>query len=143
MRTIANIFPSHALCLAFSVLASGSLAQQPIAAPSRAMPLPSPIALASMTTTEANATGGAAEVLTLERKIEDAVIRGDVTFIDSVTSPDFAFTHGDGWTHGGKAVAIDDKKAFLKRVESQEYLVHDPDNVRVEQHGDVIIMAVT
>jgi hypothetical protein len=84
-------------------------------------------------------TGAAAEVLALEQQIEEAVVRGDVAFVDRSTSPDFTFVHGDGWTRGGQPLATDDKAAFLKRVAEQEYLVHDLDNVQTEVHGDVVI----
>ena len=82
---------------------------------------------------------GGAEVLALERKIEDAVVRGDVAFVDSVLASDFSFVHGDGWTTGGKPLASDDRAAFLKRVADKEYLVHDLDSVKVEVHGDIVI----
>lgn len=81
----------------------------------------------------------AAEVLALEQKIEDAVVRGDVAFVNSVLANDFSFVHGDAWTKGGKPLAEDDRAAFLKRVADREYLVHDLDSVRVEMHGDVAI----
>jgi hypothetical protein len=64
----------------------------------------------------------AAEVLALEHKIEDAVVRGDVAYVDSVLASDFSFVHGDAWTTGGKPLASDDKAAFLKRVADKEYL---------------------
>ena len=41
-----------------------------------------------------------AEVLALERKIEEAVVKGDVAFVDGVTSEDFIFHHGSGWARG-------------------------------------------
>lgn len=81
----------------------------------------------------------AEEVLALEKKIEDAVVRGDVAFVDGVLASDFSFVHGDAWTTGGKPLASDDKAAFLKRVADKEYLVHDLDGVRTEVHGDVVI----
>ena len=37
----------------------------------------------------------AAEVLALEQKIEDAIVRGDVAFVDRVTPSDFSFVHGE------------------------------------------------
>jgi len=85
------------------------------------------------------ATDPAAEVLALEQKIEDAIVRGDVAFVDRVTPSDFSFVHGDGWTHGGRPLMSDDKAAFLKRVADKEYLVHDLDQVKVELHGEVAI----
>lgn len=81
----------------------------------------------------------AAEVLALERRIEEAVVRGDVAFVDSVTPADFSFVHGDAWTRGDRPFAIDDKAAFLERVAEKEYLVHDLDNVKVEMHDDIAI----
>ena len=90
--------------------------------------------------TVANATGDAAEVLALEQKIEAAVVKGDVAFVESVLSSDFHFRHGDGWVRGEKTGGMeDDKAAFLKRVREKEYLVHDLDNVKVEMHGDIAI----
>jgi len=90
----------------------------------------------STTAKDSNAT---AEVLALEKKIEDAVVRGDVAFADSVLASDFSFVHGDAWTTGGKPLASDDKAAFLKRVADREYLVHDLDGVKTEVHGDIVI----
>ena len=81
----------------------------------------------------------AAEVLALEKKIEDAVVRGDVPFMENVLASDFSFVHGDAWTTGGKPLASDDKAAFLKRVANKEYLVHDLDGVKAEVHGDIVI----
>jgi len=87
----------------------------------------------------AQGNAAASEVLTLEKEIEDAVVRGDVPFLDRVLTTDFSFIHGDGWTTGGKPLASDDKAAFLKRVATKEYLVHDLDGVKAEVHGDIVI----
>jgi hypothetical protein len=84
-------------------------------------------------------SASAAEVLALEKKIEDAVVRGDVVFADSVLASDFSFVHGDAWTTGGKPLAIDDKEAFLKRIANKEYMVHDLDSVKTEVHDDIVI----
>jgi hypothetical protein len=89
--------------------------------------------------TPPDASGVAAEVLTFERNIEAAVVRGDVAYVAGALSNDFSFTHGDGWTTGGKPLAVDDKKSFLKRVESRQYTVHNIDTVKVEMHGDIAI----
>jgi ketosteroid isomerase-like protein len=80
-----------------------------------------------------------AEVLAFEKDMEAAVVRGDVAYVDRVSARDLSFTHGDGWTHGGKPLLVDDRKAFLKRVENKQYLVRDLDSVQVEMHGDVAI----
>jgi len=84
-------------------------------------------------------SGAATEVLALEKKIEDAVVRGDVAFMDRVLASDFSFVHGDAWTAGGKPLASDNKAVFLKRVADKEYLVHDLDAVKTEVHGDSVI----
>ena len=93
----------------------------------------------SVPATSQEVTGPAADVLAFERQIEEAVVRGDVAFVDHATTADFRFVHGDGWTHGGQSFASDDKAAFLSRVANKEYLVHDLDAVKVEMHGDVAI----
>ena len=95
--------------------------------------------LASPALAQDSTTGDAGAVLLLEQKIEEAIVRGDVAFVDRVTSADFSFVHGDGWTHGGRPLMSDDKAAFLKRVADKEYLVHDLDQVKVEMHGNVAI----
>jgi hypothetical protein len=107
---------SHARFLVVALLVYPAFSQQPPEAP-----------------------GAAAEVLAFERNVEAAVVRGDVAYVASVLSSDFSFTHGDGWTTGGKPLAVDDRKSFLKRVESRQYTVHDIDTVKVEMHGDIAI----
>jgi hypothetical protein len=87
----------------------------------------------------AASTDAPAEVLAFERAMEAAVVRGDVAYVDRVSSPDLTFTHGDGWTTGGKPLLVDDRKSFLKRVENKQYNVRDLDSVKVEMHGDVAI----
>lgn len=81
----------------------------------------------------------AAEVLAFERAMEAAVVRGDVAYVDHVSAPDLTFTHGDGWTTGGKPLLVDDRKSFLKRVENKQYNVRDLDSVKVEMHGDIAV----
>jgi len=84
-------------------------------------------------------SSAAAEVLAFERDMEAAVVRGDVAYVDRVSAPDLSFTHGDGWTNGGKPLLVDDKKDFLKRVENKQYNYRDLDSVKVEMHGDIAI----
>jgi|SRR4051812_13941170 hypothetical protein len=79
------------------------------------------------------------EVLAFERTMEEAVVRGDVAFLDKICPPDFTFTHGDGWITGGKPLRVDDKKAWLAAVEKKPYLTRDLASVQVELHGDVAI----
>ena len=68
---------------------------------------PAPVPVVS----PASQSAAAAEVIALERKIGDAIVRGDAAFFDSVTSDDFVMIHGDGWTKGGKPALVDDKPA--------------------------------
>jgi len=65
----------------------------------------------------------AAEVLALEQKIEAAVVRGDVAFVDRVLSADFRFVHGDGWTTGGKAL-MEFERVYAKRDGRWKLLSH-------------------
>ena len=81
----------------------------------------------------------AEEVLAFERSMEAAVVRGDVSYVDSVSAPELTFTHGDAWTTGGKPLLVDDKTTFLRRVRNKQYNVRDLDRVKVELHGDVAI----
>jgi ketosteroid isomerase-like protein len=92
------------------------------------------LAPASVSTTDA-----AAEVLAFERAMEAAVVRGDVAYVEQVSAPDLTFTHGDGWTTGGKPLLIDDRESFLNRVRNKQYVVRDLDSVKVEMHGDIAI----
>jgi hypothetical protein len=101
----------------------------------------SPAELAKLVSASGSAgsTSAGAEVLAFERALEAAVVRGDVAYVDSISAPDLTFTHGDGWTTGGKPLLVDDRKAFLKRVEDKVYNVRDFDSVKVEMHGDIAI----
>ena len=81
----------------------------------------------------------AAEVLAFERAMEAAVVRGDVDYVERVSAPDLTFTHGDGWTTGGKPLLVDDRESFLKRVRNKQYNARDLDSVNVELHGDIAI----
>ena len=57
--------------------------------------------------------GVKAEVLRLDQKIADAVIRGDTAYVASVTAADFVMVHGDGWTNGGEPLLTDTKESWL------------------------------
>jgi hypothetical protein len=93
------------------------------------------------TPTEAanNISPEAEEVRAFEKAMEAAVVRGDVAYVDKVSSPDLTFTHGDAWTTGGKPLLVDDRKSFLQRVQNKQYNARDLDSVKVEMHGDIAI----
>ena len=80
-----------------------------------------------------------ADALALDQNIADAVVRGDTTYVASMTSIDFVMVHGDGWTNGGQPLSTDDKNAMLGRVTSRYYDVLDFDSVKAEMHGDIAI----
>jgi len=84
-------------------------------------------------------SAAAADVLTFEREMEAAVVRGDVAFLDRVIPADFSFTHGDGWTTGDKPLKVDDRVSWLTSIGQRPYLWRDLDSVKVEMHGDVAI----
>jgi hypothetical protein len=87
----------------------------------------------------ANSHEVAAEVLTFERDIETAVVRGDVGFVDSASAPTFTFTHGDGWTTGGEPLRVDGRADWLATVAKAPYASRVLDSVKTEVHGDVVI----
>ncbi|OFW19648.1 MAG: hypothetical protein A3H97_18675 [Acidobacteria bacterium RIFCSPLOWO2_02_FULL_65_29] len=80
-----------------------------------------------------------AEVLSFEKTMEEAVVRGDVAFLATILPADFRFTHGDGWTSGGAPLRVDNKEAWLAAVGKRPYLTRDLDAVNVELHGDIAI----
>lgn len=84
-------------------------------------------------------SNAAAEVLAFERQMEEAVVRGDVAFLDRACTSDFVFTHGDGWTSGGAPLRVENKAQWLASVGKAPYLFRDLDSVQVELHGDIAI----
>jgi hypothetical protein len=80
-----------------------------------------------------------AEVLALDQKIADAVVRGDTAYVYGVTPDDFVMVHGDGWTNGGKPLLTDSKASLLGRVTAKYYDVIAFDSVKAEMHGDIAI----
>jgi uncharacterized protein DUF4440 len=84
-------------------------------------------------------SSAADEVLAFERAIEDAVVRGDVGFVDAATAPTFTFTHGDGWTTGSAPLRVDSRADWLATVTNAPYASRVLDSVKTEVHGDVVI----
>src|SRR5438046_9568550 len=81
----------------------------------------------------------AADVLAFEKTMEAAVVRGDVGFLDGICAPDFSFTHGDGWTTGGRPLRVENKAQWLASVSKAPYISRDLDSVQVEMHGYIAI----
>ncbi len=80
----------------------------------------------------------AAEVLVLEKRIEEAVLRADIDFLDAVCADDFTYTHGDGWTTGGAVLGVDRKQEWLASLDGR-YSLREVDSQQIEVHGDVAI----
>jgi hypothetical protein len=95
--------------------------------------------LAAQRQADARVGDTAAEVLALERAIEDAVVRGDVRFVDAASAPTFTFTHGDGWTSGGPPIRVDSRADWLATVAKAPYASRVLDSVKTEVHGDIVI----
>ena len=87
----------------------------------------------------ATASDTGAEVVTFEKQMEAAVVRGDVTFLDKICASDFSFTHGDGWTTGGAPLRVENRAQWLASISKAPYLFRELDSVQVELHGDVAI----
>jgi len=45
----------------------------------------------------ATATGDAAQIVALERKFEEATVKGDAATVATIIAKTFSFTHGNGW----------------------------------------------
>ena len=79
-----------------------------------------------------------ADVLALERRMEEAVLHADVAFLDGVLAEDFTYTHGDGWTTGGEILGVDTREEWLASLDGR-YSQREVDSQQVEMHGDVAV----
>jgi len=81
------------------------------------------------------------EVIAFERKMEAAVVRGDVRTLEPMLADDFIFTHGDGWVTGGAPLKTDTKASWLAYVakDPKPYIYRELDHVQVELHGDIAL----
>ena len=84
------------------------------------------------------ATSLARNVLDFEKQVEAAVLRADITFLDSACADDFTYTHGDGWTTGDPILSVDTKPQWLESLAGR-YSAREVDSQHVEIHGDVAI----
>lgn len=84
----------------------------------------------------------ARELMTLNARVEQAVVRGDVAFLEEVLAEDFRFPHGDEWTSGGEASLVDSKGSWIAAVKNRRtpYIARDVDAQQVELHGDVALL---
>jgi hypothetical protein len=128
------------------VIAFGAISSAQQAGSSSKVRIPKTAPAPSLTPTGVPAPGAAdavtiSEVLAFEKQMEAAVVRGDVKFLDRALSPDFIFTHGDGWTNGGAPLKVDTKASWLAYVAKQPppYFYRELDHVQVELHGNIAL----
>lgn len=80
-------------------------------------------------------TASGAEVFTdlrsMDQRIEDAVVRADLKFLESAYASDFRFTHGTG--------TVQSKTEWLESVAKRGFLSRKISLVEVELHGDVAV----
>ncbi len=72
------------------------------------------------------------ELRTLEQQVDDAIRKGDTTFLESVFAADFRFLHADG--------GITDKAGSLQQVAKRPYTFRHLDAVKIEMHGNVAVI---
>ncbi len=75
------------------------------------------------------------ELLSLDRQWQEAVVAGDVKFIEKRTADDFVFTHGGG-------TMVDNKADWVRRTKQvpQGQLQRKASNQTVEIHGDIALV---
>ena len=75
------------------------------------------------------------ELLTLDRQWQEAVVGGDVKFIEKRTADDFVFTHGGG-------TMVDTKADWVRRTKQvpNRQLQRKASNQSVEIHGDIALV---
>jgi len=72
-----------------------------------------------------------ADLRAMDQRIEDAVVRADLKFLESAYAKDFRFTHGTG--------NIQSKDEWLKSVAKRGFLSRKVSLVELELHGDVAV----
>lgn len=72
-----------------------------------------------------------ADLQAMDQRIEDAVVKADLKFLESVYAGDFRFTHGTG--------NVQSKDEWLKSVAKRGFLSRKISLVEVELHGDVAV----
>lgn len=133
----SRIFVRAGSLLTLAMLLTSPTFAQQAAQPA---PGPDPAAAARSAAISAGDTSPAAmEVKEFEKKLEAAVVAGDVAYVSARLSDDFVMVHSDEWTHGGDPRVSDNKASFLANVAKKNYLVRDLDSVKVEMHGDIAV----
>ena len=117
------------IAAALVLLSTGALvAQQPAVTVPKTAPAPTPWPTG-------NTKPGAADIATMneviafEKKMETAVVRGDVKTLEPMLADDFIFTHGDGWFTGGAPLKTDTKASWaipLSAADDRRPAVNEP-----------------
>jgi ketosteroid isomerase-like protein len=88
-----------------------------------------PLIAAAATTEHGDHARSGASLDTIDQDIEDAVLRGDLRFLEALYVESLSYHHADG--------QADDKRRRLADVQRGGYLTRNIEDVHVEQHGDV------
>lgn len=75
----------------------------------------------------------AGSIIAFEKKIEQAVVDANVTFLKSAYADDFRFKHGTG--------TVDSKASWIENVQKSKgkFVSRKTDSVEVELHNDIAI----
>jgi hypothetical protein len=125
--------PRFAFILVFSLTVVGAVAAQQPKSPASVPPgVPAPSAADA---------AAIADVMTFEKRCDEAAVKGDVAFLKRALSSDFVMTHGDGWTTGGAPLKVDTKDSWIAYVGKQTppYIYRRLDSIQVELHGDIAL----
>ncbi len=82
-----------------------------------------------------DATAMTAELVSVDRKWQEAVVTGDAEFIEKRTASSFRFTHGGGTRSDTKADWL-----RITRQVPRRFLERKTSNQSVEVHGDVALV---
>ena len=82
-------------------------------------------------TTTTQASGTRETLKKLENTIAGAVVRRNISSLDTLYADDFVFTHGTG--------QVQNKNEWLDIVQKSNFIAREIDSQAVESHGDVAI----
>jgi ketosteroid isomerase-like protein len=76
-------------------------------------------------------TSAETELQELEHQVDNAILRGDTTFLQTVFADDYRFLHADG--------SVTNKTESLQQVAKRPYILRHLDAVNIDLHGDVAL----
>jgi ketosteroid isomerase-like protein len=71
------------------------------------------------------------ELQELEHQVDNAILGGDTTFLQTVFADDYRFLHADG--------SVTNKAESLQQIAKRPYILSHLDAVNIELHGDVAL----